>query len=72
VLRSFTDTVGEGEKNNTCTRRIQVTVLMAEGCEYVGAGRGNSRKIIQNGQLFIYVDDRKYNVLGQQITNNKQ
>ena len=72
VLRSFTDTVVEVKENNTCTRRIQVTVLMAEGCEYVGAGRGNSRKIIQNGQLFIYVDDRKYNVLGQQITNNKQ
>ena len=72
VLRSFTDTVVEVKKNNTCTRRIQVTVLMAEGCEYVGAGHGNRRKIIQNGQLFIYVDDRKYNVLGQQITNNKQ
>jgi len=57
----------EAKKTNTCTRRIQVTVLIAEGYEYVGASRGNSRKVIQNGQLFIYIDDRKYNVLGQEI-----
>ena len=67
ILKNVGDTIVEAKKTNTCTRRIQVTVLIAEGYEYVGASRGNSRKVIQNGQLFIYIDDRKYNVLGQEI-----
>ena len=71
ILRSFNDTTIEIRKNNTCTRRVQVTVLLDEGVDYVGAGNGRSCKVIQNGQLFIYVDDRKYNIFGQTI-NNKQ
>lgn len=67
ILRSYTDTIVEIKKNNTCTRRIQVTILNPEGTAFVGATNGRSRKIIQNGQLFIYIDDRKYNVLGQEI-----
>ena len=67
ILRNYTDTILEIKKNNTCTRLVQVTVLSPEGVTFVGAGNGKSRKIIQNGQLFIYVDDRKYNVLGQEI-----
>ena len=67
ILRNYTDTILEIKKNNTCTRLVQVTVLSPEGVTYVGAGNGKSRKIIQNGQLFIYIDDRKYNVLGQEI-----
>jgi len=67
ILKECTDTIVDIKKTNSCTRRVQVHVRLAEGNAYVGASRGNSCKIIQNGQLFIYVDDRKYNVLGQEI-----
>jgi len=70
VVCDVGDTVVEIKKANTCTRRIRLTVYTTEGISYLGAAKGNSRKIIQNGQLFIYVDDRKYNVLGQEIQNN--
>jgi len=67
ILRTYNDTIVEIRKNNTCTRRVQVTVISTEGFDYIGSDNGHSRKIIQNGQLFIYIDDRKYNVLGQEI-----
>ena len=55
------------KKKNTCTRLVQVTVLMPEGYDYIQSGSERSCKYIQNGKLFIYIDDRIYNVLGQEI-----
>lgn len=69
VLYNYGDTIIDIEKANTCTVRWYITVLNPEGIEIVESGKKKveSRKIIENGQLFIIVDDRKYNVLGQQI-----
>jgi hypothetical protein len=41
--------------------------LDPSGVESVSAGKNGAYKQLQNGQLFILIDDRKYNVLGQQI-----
>lgn len=69
VLNTYGDTIVEIVKPNVCTRRIQVTVLDPSGVESVSAGRNGAYKQLQNGQLFILIDDRKYNVLGQQTQN---
>ncbi len=67
VLTTYGDTIIDITKANTCTRRIQVTVLEeAQGIENKKTNV-ERRKIIENGQLVILIDDRKYNVLGQQI-----
>lgn len=66
VFYEYGDTIVDVEKENTCTRRIQVTIKAIEGMDYVGASNKRSCKYMQNGQLFILVDDRKYNVLGQE------
>lgn len=66
VIRELGDTILVINEPGECTRRIQLTLISTEGFEWIEA-KGNNCKIIQNGQLFIYVDDRKYNVLGQEI-----
>ena len=67
TLYAYGDTIVEVKKANTCTRRIQVTVKRpGEAVDTVEVGKPNAYKQIQNGQLFIIIDDRKYNVLGQQ------
>lgn len=66
VLFEYGDTLIDVVKTNTCTKRYLVTVLNPEGLETVSKAR-KARKIIENGQLFILLDDRKYNVLGQPI-----
>ena len=68
VLRELGDTILEIKKTNECTRRIQLTLISTEGYEWIET-KGKNCKIIQNGQLFIYIDERKYNVLGQEIKN---
>jgi len=68
VLFEYGDTLIDVVKANTCTKRYMVTVLNPEGIETVSKAR-KARKIIENGQLFILLDDRKYNVLGQPINN---
>ena len=65
VLRSYGDTIFDIVKANTCTTRWQVTVLSPSGTEAIREERKAHKQLI-NGQLFILVDDRKYNVLGQQ------
>lgn len=67
VLKEYGDIQVEIKKKNTCTRLVQVTVLMPEGYDYIQSGNERSCKYIQNGKLFIYIDDRIYNVLGQEI-----
>lgn len=69
VLRQFGDTVFDIVKANTCTKRFQVTVEEKEepkGTELI-SGAKKARKTIVNGQMVIYIDEKKYNVLGQQI-----
>ena len=65
VLREYTDTILEVRAEDACIRRIQLSIISPEGYEYIGAAKGQNRKVLQNGQLFIYVDDRRYNVFGQ-------
>lgn len=68
VLTTYGDTILDIVKANTCTRRIQVTVVEPQGIESTKK-KVERRKMIENGQLIILIDDRKYNVLGQQINN---
>lgn len=67
IFYEYGDSIVEIKKNNKCTRMITVTLLNPEGVETVTTGRAGAYKTIQNGQLFIIVDERKYNVLGQHI-----
>lgn len=64
VLDAYGDTIVDIVKANSCTRRIQITILEPSGIEELSEGT-RAYKTIQNGQLFIIIDDRKYNVLGQ-------
>lgn len=70
VLRAYGDTVVDIVKDNTCTKRYYITVQSPTGTETVNGGQ-NARKQLINGQIVILVDDRQYNVLGQQINQNK-
>lgn len=67
VLRQFGDTTFNVVKANTCTKRYQVTVEeKPQGTEMISGGK-KARKMMVNGQIVIYIDEKKYNVLGQQI-----
>jgi len=66
ILYNYTDTIIDIIKTNTCTRRIHLSVMEPTGTEQVRDGR-KAYKQLQNGQLFIIIDDRKYTVLGQKI-----
>lgn len=66
ILYAYGDTIVEVKKANTCTRRIALTVKRpGEAVETVETGDPRTYKQLHNGQLFIIVDDRKYNVFGQ-------
>ena len=71
VLFEYGDTIVDIVKENTCTRRYQITVTYPEAVEDVRRSDVQCTKVIENGQLFILLDDRKYNVFGQPIINNK-
>jgi hypothetical protein len=70
VLRQFGDTTFNVVRANTCTKRFQVTVVEKpvdpKGTELVSGGK-KARKQFVDGQMVIYIDEKKYNVLGQQI-----
>lgn len=66
IFYEYGDSIVEIKKKNTCTRLVQVTLLNPEGVESITDGRRKAYKMIENGQLFIIVDERKYNVFGQQ------
>ena len=71
VFYTYVDSTIVIKKANTCTRVIHVTVAPnGEGVDYIGSSDAHRCKYIHNGQLFILVDDRKYNVFGQQIKAN--
>jgi hypothetical protein len=44
-----------------------VTVKDPTPIENVDADQTRVRKQIQNGRIIIFVDERKYNIVGQQI-----
>jgi hypothetical protein len=70
VLRQFGDTTFNVVRANTCTKRFQVTVVEKpvdpKGTDLVSGGK-KARKQFVDGQMVIYIDEKKYNVLGQQI-----
>ena len=75
TIYEFGDRVLEKKQSNTCTRMIQLSVLEKEpeeGVEEVIDASRKAYKCLQNGQLFIIIDDHKYTLLGQPININKQ
>lgn len=66
IIYQYGDTLVEIVKPKTCTRRIALTVKRpGEAVDIIETGDPRTYKLIENGQLFIITDDRKYNVLGQ-------
>ena len=67
VLFNYGDTIIDIVAPKQCTKRYQVTVKDPTPIENVDADRKGARKQIQNGRIIIFVDERKYNIVGQQI-----
>lgn len=67
ILYTYNDTIVEIVKKNTCTRRIQVTVLDPTGIEHSESERPRVYKQLRDGKMWIIVDERKYNALGQPV-----
>lgn len=67
VLDHYGDTTIDVVVPKQCTKRYQVTVKDPTPIENVDAEQRGARKHIQNGRIIIFVDDRKYNIVGQQI-----
>ena len=67
VLFNYGDTTIDVVVPNQCTKRYQVTVKDPTPVENVDAEQKGARKQIQNGRIIIFVDERKYNIVGQQI-----
>lgn len=66
ILRSFNDTIIEVKAEGKCTQWIQVTVNSTETITNLPYSE-TPIKQLQNGQVVILIENRKYNVLGQQI-----
>ena len=70
-LTDFCDTLVTLTKANTCTARVQLAVRekvnVPTDLDYFESEVPRAYKQIQNGQLFIIIDDRKYTLTGQQI-----
>lgn len=67
VLFTYGDTTIDIVVPKQCTKRYQVTVKDPTPVENVDAEQKGARKQIQNGRIIIFVDERKYNIVGQQI-----
>jgi hypothetical protein len=67
VLFNYGDTIIDIVAPKQCTKRYQVTVKDPTPIENVDAEQRGARKQIQNGRIIIFVDERKYNIVGQQI-----
>ena len=66
VLYEFGDSTIDIVKANTCTVRYHVWIVNTTGVEDADAHK-SARKLLQDGQLFILIDERKYTLWGQQI-----
>lgn len=72
---NYCDTLLEIKKKDTCTRRVLLSIREPQAIGDVKSVP-SARKQIQNGKVCILVDDKKYNVLGQELkaenkTNNQ-
>ena len=69
ILYEYGDTTITITKANTCTRVIRLTVQTPSANQALDNLQTAlpARKQIQDGQVFIIIDDRKYTILGQQI-----
>lgn len=72
IFHETGDYVVEIKKNNTCTRRIQVTVEekieeSTEQTEQIFDMPRKAYKRVQDGQIVLMINGRKYNILGQQM-----
>ena len=68
TLYAYGDTLLQvAEGTNTCARRVLLSVLQPTGYEIVEDGKIRMRKQIQEGQVCILIDEKRYNVFGQQI-----
>jgi len=68
---NYCDTLLEVKKEDTCTRRILLSIRDPQAIEDVTSAP-RTRKQIQEGKIFILTDDKKYNVLGQELKAEKQ
>ena len=68
---NYGDTLLEIKKEDTCTRRVLLSIRDPQGIEEL-TGAPKTRKQIQEGKVFILTDDKKYNVLGQELKAEKQ
>jgi hypothetical protein len=66
VLYEFGDSIIDIVKASTCTVRYHVWIVNTTGVEDADAHK-SARKLLQDGQLFILIDERKYTLWGQQI-----
>ena len=69
TIYEFGDRILEKKQSNTCTRIIQLSVLEKEpeqGLDDVSSSPEKPYKRMQDGQLFIIIENRKYTLLGQQ------
>ena len=66
VLYEYGDTIIDIVKEKTCTKRYHVWVMQPTANEQIEDGAA-ARKQLLNGQLLIIVDDKRYNLLGQQV-----
>ena len=67
VLFNYGDTTIDIVAPKQCTKRYIVTVKDPTPIENVDADQQGARKQIQNGRIIIFVDERKYNIVGQKI-----
>lgn len=71
----YGDTLLEIAQPTTCTRRVLLSIREPQAIGDIKS-TPKARKQIQEGKIFILVDDKKYNVLGQELkaenkTNNQ-
>ncbi len=67
VLFNYGDTTIDVVVPNQCTKRYLVTVKDPTPIDHIDAEQRGARKQIENGRIIIFVDERKYNIVGQQI-----
>lgn len=69
TLYTYGDTLLQvpGTGTNACARRVLLSIMQPTGFESVEDGIVRMRKYIQDGQVCILIDEKRYNVLGQQI-----
>ena len=68
---AYGDTLMEIKKEDACTRRILLSIRDPQAIGDVTSAP-RTRKQMQEGKVIILTDDKKYNVLGQELKAEKQ